>query len=339
MLRGELGFEGVVMTDAMNMDAIADHFTMAEASRLAINAGVDILLTPVDTGSDKGIAAQETYLQDLCSMARSGEISMDAVNAAVKRILRLKYDNGLFAAYKNGDTETYVKNAECTVGSEAHHETEWALAKRAVTLVKNTGAALPVKTSGKRILLLAAYPNEELSMRYGAERLLDEGKLPANAVIETDCYANASRERIFSKIRAADTVIAVSELYRASALDPRAEAGATGKYIDEMISTAHSSGGKFVLISAHLPYDAARFQAADAILICWSDMGMSEDPRAGGDNLTQYGPNIPAAVYLALSPDESPAGTLPLDLPKLTSGYTYAAQILYPFGYGLQYGK
>jgi beta-N-acetylhexosaminidase len=225
------------------------------------------------------------------------------------------------------------------VGSKAHHETEWALAKRAVTLVKNDNATLPVKTAGKRILLLAAYANEELSLRYGAERLLDEGKLPANAVIETACYATASRESILSKIRAADVVIAVSELYKAAALDPRTAAGATGKYIDEMIGTAHNSGGRFVLLSAHLPYDAARFRAADAILICWSDMGMSEDPRSAGDDLTQYGPNIPAAVYLALSPDESPTGTLPLDIPKLISGYAYSDQILYPFGYGLHYGE
>ncbi len=68
-------------------------------------------------------------------------------------------------------------------------------------------------------------------------------------------------------------------------------------------------------------------------------MGMSEDPRSKGDDLTQYGPNIPAAVYLALSPDESPSGKLPLDIPKLTSQYTYSSEILYPFGYGLSYGK
>ncbi|MBR0536747.1 MAG: glycoside hydrolase family 3 C-terminal domain-containing protein [Clostridia bacterium] len=337
VLRGRMGFQGVVITDAMGMDAIADHFSVLEASRLAINAGVDILLTPVDVSSDAGIAAQEKYLQNLVSMAKSGGISMDAVNAAVRRILRLKYDNGLFSAYANKQPEALAAEAERTVGCRAHHEKEWALAKRAVTLVKNADAALPVRAAGKRILLLAAYPNEELSLQYGAGRLRDEGKLPANAVIETDCYASASRERILSEIRAADVVIAVSELYRAAALDPRTDAGKTGKYIDEMIRTAHGAGAKFVLISAHLPYDAARFQAADAILICWSDMGMSEDPRTQGDDLTQYGPNIPAAVYLALSPDESPAGKLPLDLPMLTSEYTYSSKILYPFGYGLEY--
>ena len=337
VLRGRMGFEGVVITDAMGMDAIADHFSVLEASKLAINAGVDILLMPVDVGSDAGIAAQETYLKNLASMAQRGEISMDAVNAAVRRILRLKYDNGLFSAYENKQPEAYIANAERTLGCSAHHEKEWALAKRTVTLVKNANATLPVKAAGKSILLLAANSAEVLSLQYGAERLRDEGKLPANAVIKTDCYASASRERILSEIRAADVVIAVSELYRASALDPRTDAGKTGKYIDEMIRTAHDAGRKFVLLSAYLPYDAARFQAADAILICWSDKGMSEDPRSQDDELTQYGPNIPAAVYLALSPDESPTGKLPLDLPALTSGYTYSSKILYPFGYGLEY--
>lgn len=59
---------------------------------------------------------------------------------------------------------------------------------------------------------------------------------------------------------------------------------------------------------------------------------------AGGD-VTQYGPNIPAAVYLALSQEESPTGKLPVNVPKLTADYTYSDEILYPFGFGLQYEK
>ena len=337
VLRGQLGFQGVIVTDAMNMDAITEHFTVLEASKRAINAGADILLVPVEVGSRAGVEAQEAYLQSLAAEVACGEIPTETVDAAVRRILRLKYDNGLFVAYRNDDPEAFAHAAGQTVGCAAHHEAEWALAKRAVTLVKNDGAALPVNAAGKRILLLAAYYNETLSLEYGAARLRDEGKLPANAEIAVECYATAPRERILSEIRGADIVIAVSELYRESALDSRGASGSTGAYLDEMICACHNAGGKFILISAHLPYDAARFGAADAILVCWSDKGMSEDPRRAGGDITQYGPNIPAAVYLALSPDESPSGRLPVDIPKLTADYTYSSEILYPFGYGLRY--
>ena len=337
VLRRDMGYQGVVITDAMNMSAIAEHFDPLDAAVLAINAGVDILLEPVAPDSAEGIARFDAYIDDLTTLAENGTVSIETVDAAVRRILRLKFEKGLFEPYEAPDLEEAVRFAKETVGCDAHHEAEWALARRAVTLVKNDGAALPVQAAGKKLVFLAAYPNEVLSMQYGAARLRDEGKLPADAELLFDCYSATPIETVLEEIADADCVIAISELYRAGALDPRTAAGATNANLDRMIETVHANGGRFVLISANLPYDVARFQAADAILVCWSDKGMSEDPRVKGGDVTQYGPNIPAAVYLALSPEEGPQGTLPVSIPKLTSEYTYSGEILYPFGYGLQY--
>ena len=337
VLRNDMGFEGVVITDAMNMSAVADHFDPLDAAALAVNAGADILLMPVSPDSDEGIAQFDAYLDDLAALAESGRISMEKVNDSVSRILRLKYEKGLFTAYDAADPEAQAAAVRACWGSDAHHEAEWTLAKRAVTLVKNDQNTLPVQADGKKLAFLAAYPDEILSMRYGAERLKEEGKLPETAELLFDCYTSTPMETILSEIGNADCVIAISELYRASALDPRADNGKTNAALDRIIETAHAGGAAFVLISANLPYDAARFQAAEAILLCWSDMGMSEDPRAPGGDVTQYGPNIPAAVYLALSPDEGPTGTLPVSIPKLTGAYTYSDEILYPFGFGLRY--
>ena len=337
VLRGDMGFDGVVVTDAMNMDAIAEHFDPLDAAVLAINAGVDILLQPVAPDSAAGIARFDAYIDNLTALVENGTASIEMVNQAVRRILRLKYEKGLFGAYEAPALEEAVAAARATVGSAAHHETEWALAKRAVTLVKNQGNTLPVAAAGKKLVFLAAYSNEVLSLRYGVERLQAEGKLPGNVELVFDCYSATPMETVLSEISDADCVFAISELYRERALDPRSDYGTTNANLDRMIGTVHANGGRFVLISANLPYDAARFQAADAILICWSDKGMSEDPRVQGGDITQYGPNIPAAVYLALSQEESPAGTLPVSIPKLTAEYTYSGEILYPFGYGLHY--
>ncbi len=336
ILRGDMGFDGVVITDAMNMDAVKAHFDPLDAAVLAINAGVDILLDPVSPGSDAAIATLDAYVNDLARLAKKGVIEMDKVNAAVTRILRLKCRHGLLAEYEQ-PTEDAAAKAKATVGSPAHHETEWALAKRAITMVKNDKNTLPAAAAGKKLLFIAAYPNEVLSMQYGVARLQDEGRLPKNADVSFDCCDTTDIDTILKKIEKADYVFAVSELYRMSAMDPNTNPNGACAKLDRMIETAHRHGGKFVLISAHLPYDAARFQAADAILLCWSDKGMSEDPRVSGGDITQYGPNIPAAVYVALSPDEGPKGRLPVDIPALTADYTYSSKILYPFGFGLQY--
>ena len=336
ILRGDMGYDGVVVTDAMNMDAIATHFDRYDSARLAINAGVDIILMPVNTHSAAGIADLGTYIKKLAQMADSGEISMDKIDKANRRILGLKYDKGLFAAYDEGDLDSAVSAARETLGSAEHHGTEWELAKRAVTMVKNSGDTLPLK-DGQKYLLLAAYPNEVLSMRFAVERLQSEGKLPSDAEFVYECYTSAEPSQLADEVRGADRVIAISELYRASALDPRTEAGAVSAGLDRLIDITHENGGKFVLISANLPYDTARYQNADALLVCWSDMGMNVDPRLGNEDVRQYGPNIPAAVYVAFSSEDSPSGRLPVNIPALTPEYTYSSELLYARGFGLSY--
>ncbi|MBQ7637892.1 MAG: glycoside hydrolase family 3 C-terminal domain-containing protein [Clostridia bacterium] len=332
ILRGDMGFDGVVVTDAMNMDAVAKHFSASDAARLAINAGVDILLTPVDISSSSGIANMKRYIKNLVSLVNNGSISIKNVNASVERILRLKYRQGLFTVYNGSGLDQDIKTAKATVGSEKHHETEFELAKRAVTMVKNSASTLPIQTKNKRILILTEYSNELLSVEYAVDKLKSDGVIPNSADIVRYCYTTTSQDTLNAQIKKADYVIAISELYSESALS-----GSTCAFLDTAISTAHKNGAKFILLSAQLPYDAARFQSADAILLCWSDKGMSEDPRVAGGDVTGYGPNIPAAVYAAFDSKGGPKGKLPVNIPKLTSGYKYSSTVLYPFGYGLTY--
>ena len=335
VLRRDLGFDGVVVTDAMNMDAIADHFSRLDAAKLAINAGADILLTPVDTSSASGMQQLRTYISDLTALTKQGEISISNVNAAVRRILRLKYRKGLFAPYAMQDLAGAVKTAKATVGCAAHHAREWELAKRAVTMVKNDGA-LPVTAANKKIVILTAYEDELLSAEYALGRLREEGKLPAGASVTVDTYGE-SADRLKSTVQNADYVIAISELNGASALNPNNGSGKKNAALDALIRYTHAGGGKFIVLSALLPYDAARFQAADAILLCWSNKGMSEDPRVKDGDVTNYGPNIPAGIYAAFDAASGPQGKLPVNIPALTSAYGYSDRILYPFGYGLTY--
>ena len=72
ILRGDMGFDGVVATDAMEMDAIAKHFDKYDAARLAIDAGVDILLMPVEMRSKDGFAEMDRYITTLAQQADNG---------------------------------------------------------------------------------------------------------------------------------------------------------------------------------------------------------------------------------------------------------------------------
>lgn len=85
-LRGELGFQGVIVTDALEMNAIKNHFTPAESAVAALRAGVDVLLMPSDLR-----AAFDGVVQAV----EVGTLSEERLNESVRRILTLKQKAGL----------------------------------------------------------------------------------------------------------------------------------------------------------------------------------------------------------------------------------------------------
>lgn len=86
LLRDEMGFQGVVMTDSLQMQAMADHYGSAEIAVRAVKAGVDILLCPMDL---------EAAVNGLIQAVESGELPESRVDESVLRILRLKEANGI----------------------------------------------------------------------------------------------------------------------------------------------------------------------------------------------------------------------------------------------------
>ena len=87
ILRKELGFNGVVITDAIEMKALADNYSLEEICSNAINAGVDIILMPQDP-----IVTVDTIEQ----LVQNGEITQERIDESVKRILTMKHKNNMY---------------------------------------------------------------------------------------------------------------------------------------------------------------------------------------------------------------------------------------------------
>ncbi len=81
VLRGQLGFDGIVITDAMNMAAITDYYTADEAAIKAIQAGADMILMPEDF---------EAAYNGVLDAVKSGTISEERINESLRRIYRVK---------------------------------------------------------------------------------------------------------------------------------------------------------------------------------------------------------------------------------------------------------
>lgn len=83
VLRKQLGYQGIVITDAMNMGAISQEYNSKEASVMALKAGVDLVLMPTDF--------EEAY-QGVLSAIEEGELTEERIDESVRRVLRLKND-------------------------------------------------------------------------------------------------------------------------------------------------------------------------------------------------------------------------------------------------------
>lgn len=328
LLRVEMGFDGVIISDAMNMDAIAKHFEPLTVAKLAIEAGVNILLMPVSTATPEGMAALGQYIHDVAALVDEGTIAAERVDNSVLRILRLKAAHGLLEPYDGGDLEARVLQAQQTVGSEEHHRIEAALASRALTLVKNEGGLLPLQLGEEPTLILVPYDSELLSARYAVETLQSEGTLPEGAEIRIAAYSGFDG----TALEGVRHLVAVSATYRMGELNPWTQDGAYSLLLERVIDTVHAQGGDVTLVSAQLPYDAPRYAAADAVVLAWYAKGMPEDPRGSETPVSSYGPNLPAALRQILDPKGSFPGTLPVNLPQVDAAGHFTGELAYARG-------
>ena len=120
LLRNELGFNGLIITDSQMMNTITDLYSAGEAAVMAINAGVDIVLMPSD---------MVEAIDSVCSAVESGEIKQSRIDESVMRILNKKYEMGLInenivPEEVPTEEETTEENTEESAEDTADGETE-----------------------------------------------------------------------------------------------------------------------------------------------------------------------------------------------------------------------
>ncbi|GGM38352.1 beta-hexosaminidase [Paraliobacillus quinghaiensis] len=128
LMREEMGYDGLIITDALNMGAIQDHFGPVDAAIRAVKAGTDVILMPVGL---------ESVANGLYEAVETGEISESRIEESVERILTLKVKRGIIKEETPLSIEEKIANAQEVVGSAEHKQIEKEAAERSVTLVKN----------------------------------------------------------------------------------------------------------------------------------------------------------------------------------------------------------
>ncbi|MBE3135487.1 MAG: hypothetical protein IMZ55_18625, partial [Acidobacteria bacterium] len=143
LLREELGFDGVIVSDAIGMAAILKQWPLPRACALAIRAGCDTILLKADDES------RSQCLFGIKQAVESGELSEKRIDEAVTRLLRMKYDQGLFETAGKKDP----KKAQAYAMSKPVIDLSWDVARKALITMRDDKKTLPLKAD-KRILVI-----------------------------------------------------------------------------------------------------------------------------------------------------------------------------------------
>ncbi|MET7856797.1 glycoside hydrolase family 3 protein [Streptomyces sp. NPDC005318] len=145
ILREELGYDGVVITDSLGMEGVRTKYGDERVPALALQAGVDQLLNPPDL---------DVSWNGLLDAVKSGEISEARLEESILRILRLKTKLGLF-----DDPFVTHRGVDRVVGTRSHLAAADRIAENTTTLLTNDRAVLPLsRRSHKNLLVVGADP-------------------------------------------------------------------------------------------------------------------------------------------------------------------------------------
>ncbi len=149
ILRGECGFEGIIITDYAAIKELIAHGVAVnerEAAKLAIEASVNI---------DMQTAC---YSKQLEPLVKDGEISEELIDEAVWKVLKLKNKLGLFEDPYRGASEELERQLFCSKRNRALAKD---IASKSVVLLKNSKGILPIKSNDKKIALIGPYADSQ----------------------------------------------------------------------------------------------------------------------------------------------------------------------------------
>jgi beta-N-acetylhexosaminidase len=152
LLRGEMGFDGVIVSDAIGMAAILKKWPLPQACVMAIKAGVDTILLKAD---------DESRAQCFFGIKRAveeGDLPMERLNDAVRRLLRMKYDQGLWQKAGKMDPE----KTRAIVRSQQVIDFSWDVARRALLVMRDAPGLLPLKKEQRLLVIEQCIPYEFL---------------------------------------------------------------------------------------------------------------------------------------------------------------------------------
>jgi beta-N-acetylhexosaminidase len=272
LLRGELGFDGVIVSDAIGMAAILKKWPLPRACAMAIKAGVDHILLKADDES------RSQCLFGIKMAVESGELPWARLHDAVRRLLDLKYDQGLFHSAGKMDPE----RTRAVVRSKEIIDFSRAVAERALLVMRDDGK-LPLRQDQKILVIEQCIPYEFLGKDlYSHPHMFCEAMTnhSTNLIVDDTAF-HATDEDVAEALelaKRADLVVMTN--YYA-----RIEKRGNNRHLVQKLKAA----GHRVVVVTNYPYVEGRTDEADAVVCNFS--GSPDSIRAAVDLL--FGAVVP----------------------------------------------
>ncbi len=282
LLRKQMGFRGLIVTDALEMRGITGYFGDEEAALRALKAGVDLLLLPLDPVK---------VIEHLKQAVRNGELPISRVEESLRRVLLAKTRLGL-----HRQRLVRLERLPLTLGKQEFRDTARKAFASAITLVKNENNLLPIKKNKKIVVMsLSSDPGDYFAGRRLTSELVN--RLPATKVFYAD--GDTGREKLAEAMTAALSADLVVAALFSSLRSGKGTVDLEPVQV-EFIRQLKAAGVRVVALSFGSPYFLRHFPEVDGYLCFYRNTPETQELAA-----------------LALTGEIGISGRLPVSLPGL----------------------
>ncbi|MDQ6871278.1 MAG: glycoside hydrolase family 3 protein [Gemmatimonadota bacterium] len=262
LLRGELGFRGMIISDAMDMRGVLDQYGSDEAAKRAIAAGIDVLIQPLDVSQT---------IDAVVSGVREGRYTEARLDSSVRRVVETKRRLGL-AQRKLVD----LNALRFLVGDSSNLQVARKVAEKSITLVRDSLRQVPIATGSAKVLSITLARRADLGAgnAFNAELRAGLPNLRTEFMATEDAPLNFPR--LIAAADSADVTIVGSYVGQnwdaASASAPQAFAN--------FVQTLVQRGRKPIVVAFGNPYLLQQLPSISAYLVAWGGFPVSQTAAA-----------------------------------------------------------
>jgi beta-N-acetylhexosaminidase len=262
LLRGELGFKGIIISDAMDMRGVLDQYGSDEAVKRAIAAGIDVLIQPLDVSQT---------IDAVVAGVREGRYTEARLDSSVRRVVETKRRLGL-AQRKLVD----LNALRFLVGDSSNLQIARKVAVKSITLVRDSLRQVPIATGSTKVLSITLARRADLGAGNAFNAELRTG-LPN---LRTEFMATEDAPLNFPRLIAAADSADVTILGSYVGQNWDAVSASAPQAFANFVQTLVQRGRKPIVVAFGNPYLLQQLPSIGAYLVAWGGFPVSQTAAA-----------------------------------------------------------